>query len=154
LPGSAVYEIFAKGKIQRSTPAAAKYNAAVDWVTPYGPLQSVYQSVGEPDTNISKSFIGCLGTDRHFRIARRLSDTLGLLWLLFIVLIEVTNRIYSSNRNIDYIWCEPSKMNVLEILQNPFHDEAISPLLLEFSGLPNPTHGSDHIPLKTKLSWK
>jgi CCR4-NOT transcription complex subunit 6 len=61
LPDSAVYEIFAKGTIPRSTPAAAKYNAAVDWKTPFGPLMSAYQSAGEPHTNITKSFSGCLG---------------------------------------------------------------------------------------------
>lgn len=58
-PDSAVYAIIKNGTVPKADLAARKF-PLIDWHQPFKSLRSVYEGAGEPMTNITENFSGCL----------------------------------------------------------------------------------------------
>jgi CCR4-NOT transcription complex subunit 6 len=58
-PDSAVYAIIKNGSVPKADLAARKF-PLIDWQQPFRTLKSAYEHSGEPMTNITENFSGCL----------------------------------------------------------------------------------------------
>lgn len=58
-PDSAVYSIIKNGVVQKADLAARKF-PLIDWQQPFRTLKSSYEGTGEPVSNITENFTGCL----------------------------------------------------------------------------------------------
>jgi len=61
MPDSAVYELITKKSVPRTNPAATRYSLMINFAHEFSAFCSAYDSVGNPHTNVTETFSGCLG---------------------------------------------------------------------------------------------